>query len=105
MRSSILQQILLLALVGSLSVGGSNATAAPDLTRRMLFDYDPASGRLTKEATEPGTAELCLVQAYRYDVYGNKSQATSRNCNGSSGVFKGSPAEAASPRPDDLATI
>src|SRR5262245_46729475 len=54
-------------------------------TRTSSFDYDPATGLLVKEVIEPDNSNLCLVTTYVYDSYGNKSSATTRNCNGSTG--------------------
>jgi RHS repeat-associated protein len=66
---------------------------AETLTRTSAFEYDPATGLLVKEIIEPDTPDLCLVTTYTYDAYGNKTSATTRNCNGSSG-------EAAAPTGD-----
>ncbi len=57
---------------------------AGTLTRTSAFEYDPVSGLLTKEIIEPGDPNLCLVTTYGYDAYGNRTSATTRNCNGSS---------------------
>ena len=78
-----------LALVLPLS---QTATAAT-LTRTSAFTYDPGSGLLLKEIIEPDDSSLCLVTEYQYDTYGNKTSATTRNCNGST-------SEAATPTGD-----
>lgn len=54
-------------------------------TRSSSFEYDPASGLLTKEIIEPNDPKLCLVTEYQYDPYGNKETVTTRNCDGSPG--------------------
>ena len=69
--------LIIAALTTSSAFAGSE-------TRTSAFEYDPATGRLTKEIIEPGDSNLCLVTAYSYDAYGNKASATTRNCNGSS---------------------
>src|SRR6266513_235531 len=64
-------------------------------TRTSAFEYDLATGLLTKEIIEPDDSSLCLVTTYVYDAYGNKTSATTRNCNGSS-------SEAAAPTGDPV---
>lgn len=81
-----------LSLLVSL-VGAAVSAQAATQTRTSAFEYDPASGLLVKEIIEPDSPNLCLVTTYAYDVYGNKTGATTRNCNGSSG-------EAAAPTGD-----
>lgn len=71
--------------------------SAETLTRTSAFQYDAATGLLVKEIIEPDNASLCLVTTYAYDAYGNKTSATTRNCNGSSG-------EAAAPTGDAVFT-
>lgn len=68
-------------------------------TRVSAFDYDPVSGLLTKEIIEPDDPNLCQVTTYTYDSFGNKTSATTRNCNGSVGSVSGSSgnSEAAAP--------
>src|SRR6266480_7930328 len=66
-------------------------------TRTSAFEYDLATGLLTKEIIEPDDSSLCLVTTYVYDAYGNKTSATTRNCNGSS-------SEAAAPTGDPVFT-
>jgi RHS repeat-associated protein len=66
-------------------------------TRTSAFDYDPVSGLLTKEIIEPDDPNLCLVTTYVYDAFGNKTSATTRNCNGSAGSVPASNTEAAAP--------
>jgi RHS repeat-associated protein len=63
---------------------GSNAYSSTTVTRTTIYEYD-ANGYLTKEAVEPDDSNLCLVNVYGYDVYGNKVSTTTRNCNGASG--------------------
>ena len=74
-----------------------NAAGAATQTRTSAFEYDATSGLLVKEIIEPDSSALCLVTTYAYDDYGNKSGATTRNCNGSS-------SEAAAPTGDPLFT-
>ncbi|MBI4196105.1 MAG: RHS repeat protein, partial [Betaproteobacteria bacterium] len=85
------------ATLGALAlwlVIGPNVWAA-SLTRTSAFEYDATSGLLTKEVIEPDTSNLCLVTTYTYDAFGNKTGATTRNCNGSTG-------EAAAPTGDPV---
>jgi YD repeat-containing protein len=74
----------------------TNALAATQ-SRVSAFDYDPVSGLLTKEIIEPDDPNLCQVTTYTYDSFGNKTSATTRNCNGSAGSVPGSNSEAAAP--------
>jgi RHS repeat-associated protein len=67
------------------------------LTRTSSFEYDPVTGLLVKEVVEPGSPTLCLVTVYRYDDWGNKDQATTRNCNGSAALNPGGMPEAPAP--------
>jgi len=58
---------------------------ADSQTRTYKFEYDPVTGFLTKQIIEPGSPDLCLVTVYAYDdPFGNRTGATTRNCNGSS---------------------
>src|SRR6266446_6161912 len=66
---------------------------AGSFTRTSSFEYDPTPRFLTKEVIEPDNANFCLVTTYLYDAFANKTSATTRNCNGSSG-------EAAAPTGD-----
>src|SRR5262245_50232537 len=59
------------------------ASAQTSLTRTSAFEYDPVSGLLIREIIEPNDSALCLVTTYTYDAFGNKTGATTRNCNGS----------------------
>jgi len=86
--------LMLLAAAGSVQA----ATA----TRTSAFEYDATSGLLIKEVIEPGNSNLCLVTTYTYDSYGNKTGATTRNCNGS--AIPGTSAEAAAPSGDAVIT-
>ena len=84
----IINKIKLLALLAlaPLLMGVSLPEAqAATAVRASSFSYDPASGLLIKEVIEPGNSQLCLVTEYSYDVFGNKTQVTTRNCNGSAG--------------------
>ena len=69
-----------LALLGSAAVGAQAAT----ITRTSAFEYDSATGILNKEIIEPADSSLCVVTTYTLDAYGNRTGATTRNCNGSS---------------------
>jgi len=80
---------LTVATLGLMTQAGLAATQ----TRTSAFEYDAATGLLTKEIIEPDNSTPCLVTTYVYDAYGNKTSATTRNCNGSS-------SEAAAPTGD-----
>jgi RHS repeat-associated protein len=58
---------------------------AASQTRTSAFEYDPATGLLTKEIIEPDNPNLCLVTTYGYDAFANKVSATTANCAGASG--------------------
>jgi RHS repeat-associated protein len=75
----------------------SQPSLALTSTRASAFEYDPVSGLLTKEIIEPDDPNLCLVTTYLYDGSGNKTSATTRNCNGSAGSHPGTNSEAAAP--------
>jgi len=64
-------------------------------TRTSAFEYDPATGLLTKEIVEGEDSNLCLVTTYAYDNYGNRLSATTRNCNGSTANEAAAPTGAA----------
>jgi RHS repeat-associated protein len=85
-----------MVLLVNLSVIGT-AHAVTTATRASAFEYDPVSGLLTKEIIEPDNSDLCLVTTYTYDSFGNKTGATTRNCNGSAGSNPGTNTEAAAP--------
>jgi RHS repeat-associated protein len=70
------------ALLVSLLFGAGTAHA-DTATRTSAFEYDAASGLITKEVVEPDNSTLCLVTSYSYDSFGNKVAVTSRNCAGS----------------------
>jgi len=90
---SSLRGLLAFSALLLLSVTSQAATQ----TRVSAFDYDPVSGLLTKEIIEPDDPNLCQVTTYIYDSFGNKTSATTRNCNGSVGSVSGSNSEAAAP--------
>ena len=61
----------------SVLIGGSNGMAqAATIIRTSAFEYDAATGLLTKEIIEPDNPQLRLETAYTYDAYGNKVAAT-----------------------------
>jgi YD repeat-containing protein len=93
MASDCVVARLAAALVLVMGLLAQSAQAATSLTRTSSFAYDSTSGLLTKEVIEPDTSNLCLVTTYTYDAYGNKTAATTRNCDGSTG-------EAAAPTGD-----
>jgi RHS repeat-associated protein len=93
MASDCVVARLAAALVLVMGLLAQSAQAATSLTRTSSFAYDSTSGLLTKEVIEPDTSNLCLVTTYSYDAFGNKTAATTRNCNGSTG-------EAAAPTGD-----
>lgn len=78
-RSSILAAVL------AATLGVPSLHAATTLVRTSAFTYDATTGLLTKEVVEPDNSALCLVTQYTYDAYGNKTAATTRNCNGTAG--------------------
>ncbi len=88
MKNSLRWAVYALALATSASMAATQ-------TRTSAFEYDPSSGLLVKEIIEPDNSALCLVTTYSYDAYGNKTGATTRNCNGSS-------SEAAAPSDDPV---
>ena len=47
--------------------------ALQEQTRTVSYEYDPASGLLTKEIVEPFDAQLKVTTTYGYDAYGNKT--------------------------------
>ncbi|MBP6882460.1 MAG: VCBS repeat-containing protein [Candidatus Levybacteria bacterium] len=53
----------------------SSAQGVPDITRISTFAYDPASGLLTKEITDPGTS-MEVSKEYVRDAFGNITQTT-----------------------------
>jgi RHS repeat-associated protein len=81
---------------------GAQGTLAAVSTRTSAFDYDAATGLLTKEILEPDSSTYCLVTAYTLDGYGNKVAVTKRNCNGSAGSLPGTNSEAAAPSGDPV---
>jgi RHS repeat-associated protein len=72
-------------LVGLALVGLSGSVHAASATRTSSFAYNATSGNLTKEVIEPGSSTLCVVTTHGYDAFGNKTDLTTRNCNGSTG--------------------
>ena len=73
----------------ALTLGLLGTAQAAMLTRTSAFDYDAATGLLTKEIIEPNISQFCLATVYTYDAYGNKTAVTTRNCNGSVGSVSG----------------
>src|SRR6266571_7595632 len=74
-------------------------------TRVSAFEYDPATGLLTKEIIEPlrtgdpgapNYYPFCLATTYQYDAFGNKISSTTRNCDGTA------PNEAPAPTGDPV---
>ena len=94
---------LTFATLASLSV--FNFAYADTQTRASAFEYDVTTGLLTKEIIEPDDPNLCLVTTYTYDTFGNKTSATTRNCNGSAGTHPGVNSEAAAPAANSVAVI
>jgi len=88
----------------ALTLGLLGTAQAATLTRTSAFDYNTSTGLLTKEIIEPGDSNLCLVTEYVYDNFGNKSTATTRNCNGSVGSVPASNSEAVAPAGDPVFT-
>jgi YD repeat-containing protein len=95
-ETAMSRRVVLLALCAATAAHSNAQTLQP--TRTSAFEYDPASGLLIKEIIEPDDSALCLVTTYKYDAYGNKEKATTRNCgvaNDPTGV--GTNGEAAAP--------
>jgi RHS repeat-associated protein len=67
----LLRQAILLGVLGIFG-----AAHAATLTRTSAFEYDSATGLLTKEIIEPDSTQLRLETTYTYDAYGNKVTAT-----------------------------
>jgi RHS repeat-associated protein len=68
------RQSLLGLLLTTLAIGTACAATA---TRTSSFEYDPATGLLTREIIEPDSPQLRLETTYAYDdAYGNKTSAT-----------------------------
>lgn len=68
-----------LALLGSLfaiAALPSSPALAASATRSTAYEYDAASGLLTKEIIEPGNPQLRVDTAYAYDAFGNRLTAT-----------------------------
>ncbi|MES2356514.1 MAG: FG-GAP-like repeat-containing protein [Pseudomonadota bacterium] len=78
----------------------TSTTPTSSATRTSAFDYDAATGLLNKEIVEPSDSNLCVVTVYTLDSYGNKTAATTRNCNGSAGSVPANNSEAAAPTGD-----
>jgi hypothetical protein len=93
-------QALAAAILAAAAMGAAQAAT---IVRASAFEYDSASGLLTKEIIEPGSSTLCLVTVYSYDAWGHKKDATTRNCNGSVGSNPGINSEAAAPIAGDPA--
>jgi len=62
--------LLSLILVLSLPAWGAQAT------RTSAFEYDPATGLLTKETIEPDQPQMRLDTTYAYDAFGNRTSVT-----------------------------
>lgn len=98
LNCAVLKRIVLgIALTLGAAAGLIDTVHAATATRTSAFEYD-SSGLLIKEVIEPGNSNLCLVTTYTYDAYGNKTAATTRNCNGS--AIPGTGNEAAAPTGD-----
>ncbi len=44
----------------------------PVIERKSAFEYDSASGRKSRETTEPSSSEFRVVSAYQLDLFGNR---------------------------------
>lgn len=84
-------------LTAAMAVGLTHDAQAGSITRTSAFEYDATTGLLTKEIIEPGNSELCVVNTYEYDSFGNRTKNTTRNCNGSTGNVAPHNNEAAAP--------
>lgn len=86
-------------LLGRLTWSSVDSTSpAGHQLRTSAFTYD-GTGLLNKEVIEPSSSAYCLATEYVYDVFGNKTKSTVRNCNGS--ALSGG-AEAAAPTGDPV---
>jgi RHS repeat-associated protein len=81
----------------------AGSRAATTVTTTSSFDYDLATGLLTKSIVEPEDSALCLVTTYVPDAYGHQQEVITRNCNGSPAVATDAPNEA--PAPTGLAAF
>lgn len=86
----------MLGIVGLAAAGAQAQTIVGTIQRTSAFEY-AATGLVTKEIIEPGNSELCVVNAYEYDSFGNRTKSTTRNCNGSTGNVAPHNTEAAAP--------
>ena len=73
-----------------------SAMAASTVTTTTAFDYDPA-GWPVKEMVEPGDSNLCLVNEYQRNSFGNITSTTTRSCAGKAPQTAGAYTEAAAP--------
>ena len=48
----------------------------PVIERKSAFEYDPVSGRKSREITEPSSSEFRVVSAYQLDLFGNRVRTT-----------------------------
>ena len=60
------------------------------VTRESSFEYDPVSGFLSKEITEPNASQTTLrsEKTYEYDVFGNTTKTTIRFYNGANLIVR-----------------
>lgn len=65
--------VLSLPLAGFILLSAS--AFAAQQTRSSAFEYDPATGLITKEIVEPGQTQLKLETTYTLDAYGNRTPA------------------------------
>lgn len=76
---------LLLACFGSFVQAQTQWPAQYTITRSSSFEYDSASGLLTRETVEPGSPQECVQTTYAYDNWGNRTTTTVSNCAGAAG--------------------
>ena len=83
---------------GMLVLAAVPAWSATTIRTTTSFDYDPATGRLTKTIVEPEISDLCVVTEYKLpDEYGRPTVVTTRNCAGAAATVSGAVGEAAAP--------
>lgn len=88
-ESHLLLAIILFPLV-PLKVQAQVPANPFSYSRTSLFSYYTAAdgakaGLLASETIEPNQPQLCVTTSYLYDAFGNKSTATTANCQNASG--------------------
>ncbi|MBC3873841.1 RHS repeat domain-containing protein [Undibacterium flavidum] len=85
----IVSTILFAASMFGIGLVHAQQPSSPyNYSRTSAFVYDTSSGLLLSETVEPDNADSCLKTTYTYDVYGNKTSATTNNCADASTIAK-----------------